>query len=487
MEKMKLSFFNETVSSIVEKIKSGELTSLEIVERSLADIKKRDGEINSFITVEEEAAKKRASDLDKLSKDEKATLPLLGIPIAVKDNICTKGTTTTCASKILGDFNPPYDADVVERLKAAGAVIIGKANLDEFAMGSSTENSSKGITRNPKNTDYIPGGSSGGSAAAVGAAFVPLSLGSDTGGSIRQPASHCGVVGLKPTYGRVSRYGLVAFASSLDQIGPFSEDVRDAGLLLSVISGEDKRDSTNGGKPFVQEDSIYSEDLAGMKIGIPKEYFGEGISDSVRKSVENVIEELKGRGAETVEVSLPNVKYAIATYYIICTAEASSNLARYDGVKYGTRAENPTSLLDMYKRTRQEGFGDEVKRRIMLGTYVLSSGYYDAYYLKGAKVRTLISQDFDNVFKDCDAIVSPVTPTPPFKLGEKIDDPLQMYLTDIYTVSANLAGIPAISIPCGDDNGLPIGVQFMAPKWREDTLLKLGYATQKSVGGGFSS
>ncbi len=482
-----MSFFNETVSAIVDKIKNGELTSVEVVEKSFKEIEERDGVINAFISIQKENALKRAADLDKLPIEEKAKLPLLGIPIAVKDNICTKGTPTTCASKILGDFTPPYDAHVVEKLKSAGAVIVGKANLDEFAMGSSTENSSKGITRNPKNTDYIPGGSSGGSAAAVGADFVPLSLGSDTGGSIRQPASHCGVVGLKPTYGRVSRYGLVAFASSLDQIGPMSNDVRDSGLLLSVISGEDKRDSTNAGIDFIHDDDLYTEDLKGMKIGIPKEYFGEGISDSVRSSVENVIKELKNRGAETVDVSLPNVKYAIATYYIICTAEASSNLARYDGVKYGKRAENPDSLLDMYKRTRQEGFGDEVKRRIMLGTYVLSSGYYDAYYLKGAKVRTLISQDFNNVFESCDAIVSPVTPTAPFKLGEKIDDPLQMYLTDIYTVSANLAGIPAISIPCGDDNGLPIGVQFMAPKWKEDTLLKLGYATQSALSGGKAS
>jgi aspartyl-tRNA(Asn)/glutamyl-tRNA(Gln) amidotransferase subunit A len=356
---------------------------------------------------------------------------------------------------------------------------VGKTNLDEFAMGSTTETSFSGITRNPHNPKHIPGGSSGGSAAAVAAGMVPLALGSDTGGSIRQPSSHCGVAGLKPTYGRVSRYGLVAFASSLDQIGPLASDVRDIGYLLSVISRSDNRDSTCANKPFLHDTALYTENMQGLTIGVPREYFGEGLSDSVRTIITSLIDKLKHAGAAVIDVSLPNVSYGIATYYLICTAEASSNLARYDGVKYGYRAQNAKTLAEMYTATRQEGFGAEVKRRIMLGTYVLSSGYYDAYYLKAAKVRTLIAQDFDTAFTQCDAVISPVTPTPAFAIGEKCDDPLTMYLTDIYTVSANLAGIPGISVPCGTDNGLPVGVQFMAPKWREDTLLRLGFASQE--------
>jgi aspartyl-tRNA(Asn)/glutamyl-tRNA(Gln) amidotransferase subunit A len=448
----------------------------------LEAIKNKDSEVNAFISVQAEKALKRAEQLDALDVSQKAAMPLCGIPVAVKDNICTRDVPTTCASKMLSGFVPPYSATVVEALENAGAVIIGKTNLDEFAMGSTTENSYFGMTRNPCDLGHIPGGSSGGSAAAVAADFVPAALGSDTGGSIRLPSAYCGVVGLKPTYGRVSRYGLVAFASSLDQIGPMARDARDIGLLLSVISAPDGRDSTYAGKRFIDDPAIYSGTAEKLIIGVPKEYFGEGLSAPVRSSIESLKQKLSGVGATFVDVSLPNLNSGIATYYIVCTAEASSNLARYDGVKYGLRSDKAASLIDMYQNTRQEGFGAEVKRRIMLGTYVLSSGYYDAYYLKASKVRTLIARDFDSVFERCDAIISPVAATTAFAVGEKSDDPLSMYLTDIYTVSANLAGIPGISVPCGTSGNLPIGVQFMAPKWREDTLLKLGFATQTLAG-----
>ena len=473
-----MPFFSEPISSVTGKICDGKLQCIDIVNTSLENISKGEKDIHAFISLQPDIALKRAEQLDALSKAEKSKKPLLGIPVAVKDNMCTRDIPTTCGSKILKSFVPPYNAYVIDALENAGAVIVGKTNCDEFAMGSTTELSAMGLTRNPNNPEHIPGGSSGGSAAAVAADFVPVALGSDTGGSIRQPSSHCGVVGLKPTYGRVSRYGLVAFASSLDQIGPIAQDTRDIGLLISILSGADERDSTYAGKQFEQVTGLYSESVKGLKVGIPREYFGEGLSGTVRNGIEGLIEKLRSSGAKFIELSLPNVQYAIAAYYIICTAEASSNLARYDGVKYGMRAEKPESLIDMYKKTRQKGFGTEVKRRIMLGTYVLSSGYYDAYYLQAAKVRTLITRDFENVFKRCDALISPVAPTPAFKLGEKCNDPLQMYLTDIYTVSANLAGIPGISVPCCKDGDLPIGAQFMAPKWREDTLLKLAFATQ---------
>ncbi len=477
-----MSFFDKPISEITRQICTGGLRCVDLVDRAIENINIRENSINAFITLDFDKARKRAERLDRLSVEEKSQKPLIGIPIAVKDNICTVDYPTTCASEMLSSFRPPYNASVVEALERAGAIIIGKTNLDEFAMGSSTEISIRGVTRNPRNPDYICGGSSGGSAAAVAADFVPCALGSDTGGSIRQPSSHCGVVGLKPTYGRVSRYGLVAFASSLDQIGPLAKDVRDIGLLLSIIAGNDERDSTCAGKPFENTADLYTGTVKGVTVGVPKEYFGEGLSESVRTAIKNLIEKLKDAGAEIVDVSLPNVQNAVATYYIICTAEASSNLARYDGVKYGMRTKNPTSLIDMYKKTRREGFGREVKRRIMLGTYVLSSGYYDAYYLKAAKVRTLITQEFERAFSHCDAVISPIAPTAAFKLGEKCNDPLQMYLTDIYTVSANLAGIPGISVPCGEDDGLPIGAQFMAPKWREDVLLRISFAAQKAIG-----
>ena len=474
-----MTFFDEPVAEVVAKLLRGNGNSRDLVERAIGRIRESDGRIHSFISVQPEAALSRAQELDKLPAGAKNSMPLFGIPVAVKDNICTQDVATTCASKILENFVPPYNATVVEALTAAGAVIVGKTNLDEFAMGSSTENSYFGATKNPNNPDYIPGGSSGGSAAAVAAGFVPLAIGSDTGGSIRQPCCHCGVAGLKPTYGRVSRYGLVAFASSLDQIGPIAMDVRDIGLLLSVISNLDKRDSTCAGKQFASEPGLYTGGVSGLTVGVPAEYFSEGLSPDVRRLIESAMAKLKNAGCKIVNVSLPNLGYGIATYYIVCTAEASSNLARYDGVKYGFRAKDPKSLTDMYQSTRREGFGAEVKRRIMLGTYVLSSGYYDAYYLKAARVRTLISRDFDTAFAKCDAVISPVAPSPAFKIGEKCDDPLQMYLTDIYTVSANLAGIPGISVPCGKVGGLPVGVQFMAPKWREDTLIKLGFAVQE--------
>jgi aspartyl-tRNA(Asn)/glutamyl-tRNA(Gln) amidotransferase subunit A len=467
------------VSTIVARYRQGGQKIRDMVAETLERIRTKDAAIRSFVSVQPEAALAAAEKLDKIPVDKRSRYPLLGVCIAVKDNICTEGIPTTCASRMLQSFVPPYSATVVDALVNAGAVIVGKTNLDEFAMGSSTENSFFGATRNPHDPDRIPGGSSGGSAAAVAAGLVPLALGSDTGGSIRQPCSHCGVCGLKPTYGRVSRYGLVAFASSLDQIGPIAADVRDLGLLLSVISVPDKRDSTCAGMQFADSSDLYSGNASGLTVGVPKEYFAEGLSAEVGSAIKGLLGKLTAAGCRTVEVSLPNLGYGIATYYIICTAEASSNLARYDGVKYGYRSKNPSaSLIDMYQATRKEGFGAEVKRRIMLGTYVLSSGYYDAYYLKAARVRTLIARDFDNAFTQCDAVISPVAPTTAFRIGEKCDDPLQMYLTDIYTVSANLAGIPGISVPCGSHNGLPIGVQFMAPKWREDTLLKLGYTAQ---------
>ncbi len=473
-------FFDRAIVDIVRETVAGGRSCRDAIEAAIAHIEEGDKTIRAFSSVVAGRARERARELDALPAAEKGRKTLLGIPIAVKDNICTLDTPTTCASRMLRDFTPPYNAAVVEALEEAGAIIVGKTNLDEFAMGSSTETSALGVTRNPHDPDHVPGGSSGGSAAAVAAGFAPVALGSDTGGSIRQPASFCGVVGMKPTYGRVSRYGLVAFASSLDQIGPLAARVEDAGLLLAAIAGPDSRDSTCAGAPFDNHAALYDEDIRGLRIGVPAEYFGEGLAAPVRESIEAVQKELGNRGAELTGISLPHVQNAIATYYILCTAEASSNLARYDGVKYGYRSPGKNDLFDMYRATREEGFGPEVKRRIMLGTYVLSSGYYDAYYLKAARVRTLIARDFDKAFERCDAIISPVSPTLAFRIGEKTSDPLQMYLNDIYTVSANLAGIPGISVPCGFSGSLPIGVQFMAPKWREDTLVRLGFAVQQS-------
>ncbi|MGM0444423.1 MAG: Asp-tRNA(Asn)/Glu-tRNA(Gln) amidotransferase subunit GatA [Fibrobacterota bacterium] len=465
-----MAFFDRPVSAVAQDVAAGTVTARSLVEKSLAAITEKNSDLNIFNTVNADAALRRADELDSRSAEEKKDMPLCGIPVALKDNICTEGLRTTCSSRMLDTFVPPYDAHVTEQLTAAGAVIVGKTSMDEFAMGSSNENSYYGAVKNPVNPDCVPGGSSGGSAAAVAADMVPLALGSDTGGSIRQPASHCGVVGMKPTYGLVSRYGLVAFASSLDQIGPLAARVDDASLLLSVISGEDRRDSTNSGRSYVHSPEGM-KDLSGVRIGLPREYFSDDLSAGVREKIDAVRKKMADAGAEIVDVHLPTVAHAIAAYYVIATAEASSNLARFDGVKYGHRTEeNVQSLAQMYAKTRSEGFGAEVKRRILLGTYVLSSGYYDAYYLKAAKVRTLITQDFEKAFQSCDLILSPVTPAPAFKIGEKISDPVEMYLTDIYTVSANLAGIPGISVPAGTVDGLPVGAQLMAPDWAETTL-----------------
>ncbi|PIQ89984.1 MAG: Asp-tRNA(Asn)/Glu-tRNA(Gln) amidotransferase GatCAB subunit A [Candidatus Omnitrophica bacterium CG11_big_fil_rev_8_21_14_0_20_42_13] len=408
---------------------------------------------------------------------------LLGaIPVSIKDNICVKDEATTCASKILGGFKPPYDAEVISRLKESGAILWGKTNMDEFAFGSSTENSFYGATSNPHNLNYVPGGSSGGSAAAVAADETIISIGSDTGGSIRQPASFCGVVGLKPTYGRVSRYGLIAFASSLDQIGPITKNVEDSALTLNVISGYDPKDSTSAdiAKPdFIK---ALGKDIKGLKAGLPKEYFTSGIDPQVKKSLDEAISVLKAKGVEFIPISLPHTEYAVAVYYIIATAEASSNLARFDGVQYGYRQINKEGIIGMYRATRGNGFGQEAKRRVILGTYVLSSGYYDAYYLRALKVRTLIKKDFDDAFKEIDCVITPTSPTAAFRKGEKIENPLSMYLSDIYTISANLAGIPAISIPCGfTKEGLPVGLQILARPFDEETLFKTAFSYEQAT------
>ncbi|MFQ5449396.1 MAG: Asp-tRNA(Asn)/Glu-tRNA(Gln) amidotransferase subunit GatA [Nitrospinaceae bacterium] len=438
--------------------------------------------VRAYVHLTRDLALEQARAADKkIAAGEDA--PLLGIPLALKDLICLEGTRTTCASRILDQFVSPYDATAAARLKASGAVIVGKTNMDEFAMGSSTENSWHHPTMNPWKMDRVPGGSSGGSAAAVAAHECLASLGSDTGGSIRQPAGFCGVTGLKPTYGRVSRFGLVAFASSFDQIGPLTKTVEDAAWILNVIGGKDPMDSTSAEVPLPDFTQALNRGVQGLRMGIPKEYFTSGISPEVEQAILEAVKTLESLGMEKVEVSLPHTKYAVATYYILACAEASTNLSRYDGVKYGYRSQQSGNLLDMYMNTREEGFGEEVKRRIMLGTFVLSSGYYDAYYLKGQKVRTLIKNDFEEAYKKCDLIIAPISPVPPFKLGEKMDDPLQMYLSDIFTISANLAGIPALSIPCGftSGEGLPIGLQLMGRHFDEATLLTAGHAFQKNT------
>jgi len=407
---------------------------------------------------------------------------LSGIPVLIKDNICVSGEETTCSSRILTDFKPPYDATVVKKLKAAGAYLIGKSNMDEFAFGSSCETSCYGPTRNPWDLDRIPGGSSGGSAAAVAADETIMAIGSDTGGSIRQPAALCGVVGMKPTYGRVSRYGLIAFASSLDQIGPITKDVEDAALLLGVIAGYDEMDSTSVDMPVPDYKRSLVKDVKGLRIGVPKEYFIKGIDKDVEASVRKAIGVLKDLGAEIKDITLPHTEYAVATYYIVAPAEASSNLARFDGVQYGLRDKGARNIIDMYIKSRSEGFGNEAKRRILLGTYCLSTGYYDAYYLKAQKVRTKIREDFDRAFKDCDVIITPTSPTPAFKIGERMNDPLSMYLSDIFTIPANLAGLPAISVPCGLTAGaLPIGLQIMAKPFDEETMLRAAYTFEQST------
>jgi len=458
-----------------------QFSSVELTEAVFKHIDKVEDKVQAFVHLTKDSALNQAREADqKIAAGEDA--PLLGIPLALKDLICTEGLRTTCSSRMLDQFVSPYDATVVKQLKAAGAVIIGKTNMDEFAMGSSNENSWHHPTFNPWAQDRVPGGSSGGSAAAVAAHQCMASLGSDTGGSIRQPASFCGVTGLKPTYGRVSRFGLVAFASSLDQIGPLTKTVEDAALLMNVISGKDPLDSTSAEIALPDFTQALSKGVKGLKIGIPKEYFTSGMAPEVERAVQDAIKTLESLGMEKVEVSLPHTQYAVATYYILACAEASTNLSRYDGVRYGHRSEQSDNLQDMYLNTRSEGFGEEVKRRIILGTFVLSSGYYDAYYLKGQKARTLIKQDFEEAYKKCDLIVAPTCPAPAFKLGEKMDDPLQMYLADIYTISANLAGIPALSIPCGfSSESLPIGLQLMGKHFDEETLLQVGHHFQQAT------
>jgi aspartyl-tRNA(Asn)/glutamyl-tRNA(Gln) amidotransferase subunit A len=449
--------------------------SRQSVEFSVNAAERLNDSLNAFLEVDRDSALARAAEV------ENGGGALAAVPIAVKDNICVRGMQASCGSHILGDYHPPYNATVIERLLDAGAVVIGKTNCDEFAMGSSNENSAFGPVRNPWDTSRVPGGSSGGSAAAVAAGIVPVALGSDTGGSVRQPASLCGVLGLKPTNGRNSRYGLVAFASSLDQVGIFAREVNDVARVLGVIAGHDDHDSTSADVPVPDYtaalDSNLKGDLKGARIGFPRALFGKGLDQEVGKAVRDVVDVYRELGAEIVDVELPNAGYAIAVYYIIATAEASSNLARFDGVRYGFRAEDAPELRQMYRKTRAEGFGAEVKRRIMLGTYVLSAGYYDAYYRKAQQVRTLIKNDFLNAFKNCDALITPTAPTPAFALGEKVDDPLAMYLNDIYTVTANLAGIPGLSVPCGLSSArLPIGYQLLGPYWSVPTLLKLAHS-----------
>ncbi len=482
-----MKLYELTAYEIHDLLIKGKATATEVVRAILDRVEKVENKLNSYVTLMEEVLGK-AKEVDELLRAEKPISALMGIPMAIKDNICFKGATTTCSSKILEGFKPPYNATVVEKLMEEGVILIGKTNMDEFAMGSSTETSYNGATRNPWDLDTIPGGSSGGSASAVSSGEATLALGSDTGGSIRQPASFCGVVGMKPTYGRVSRYGLVAFASSLDQIGPITKDVRDCALLMNCICGYDERDSTSAKLEVPDFTKSLKEDIKGLRIGLPKEYFGEGIDPEVERAVENAVKTLEGLGAIFEEVSLPHTEYGIATYYLIAPSEASSNLARYDGVRYGYRAgirgkgDKNTDIIGMYERTRSEGFGDEVKRRIMLGTYVLSAGYYDAYYLKALKVRTLIKRDFDEAFKRFDCLITPTSPTPAFRIGEKIDDPLKMYLSDIFTISANLAGIPGISIPCGfSKEGLPIGLQILGKPFDEETILRVAYTFEQST------
>ena len=464
-----------SASSIKEKIINREISAQEVVEDLFEWIALKEPSVKAYLTLDKEGALAKAKQIDeKLSNSGKVGL-LAGIPVAIKDNICTSGMKTTCASKILEDFTPPYDAFVVKRIKEEDAVIIGKTNLDEFAMGSSNENSAFHVTRNPWNTDCIPGGSGGGSAAAVTANMAFMALGSDTGGSVRQPSSFCGNVGCKPTYGRISRYGLVAFASSLDQIGSVTKDVSDAALLLQVVSGHDAYDSTSANLGVPDYIAGINSTNDNLRIGVPKEFFGEGLNPEIKNAIINALEIYKKNGAEIVDLSLPHCGYAVATYYIIATAEASSNLARYDGVRYGHRSQlSEDNIIDMYSRVRAEGFGSEVKRRILLGNYVLSAGFYEAYYMKASKVRNLIKDDFEDAFKKVDCIISPTCPSPAFKIGEKVTDPLEMYLSDIYTIPANLVGIPGISIPCGfTTTGLPIGMQIMGKHFEEEKILKI--------------
>lgn len=473
-----------TIHDLHTLLKERKISSVELTRHYLDYIAKVDPELRAFVTVTEEQALAQAEEADRLLSSGEYTGTLTGIPMALKDLLCTKGIKTTCSSKMLEDFVPPYDATVVERLDQAGAVMLGKLNMDEFAMGSSTESSRFFTTRNPWDTSRVPGGSSGGAAAAVAAGEAAFTLGSDTGGSIRQPASFCGVVGLKPTYGRVSRYGLIAFASSLDQIGPFTMDVRDCAIVLKAIAGHDPMDSTSGDIEVPDYEKCLTGDIKGIRIGIPREYFSEGIRSDIKEKVMDALKIMEGLGAVCEEMSLPHTEYALPAYYLVAPAEASSNLARYDGVGFGYRDGEAADIISMYTNTRSEGFGPEVKRRIMLGTYALSSGYYDAYYLKALKVRTLIKQDFDKAFEKYDVFVTPTTPTTAFKVGEKVDDPVAMYQSDLLTVPANMAGVPAISLPCGLVDGLPVGLQIIAKPFAEDMLLRVAHAYEQNRGTG---
>ena len=477
-----MKLYELTIKKAHQLLKKKEISSQELTRAVLDRIDAVEKRVGAYITVDRKMALAQAKIADEeISRGN--ILPLTGIPLALKDLICTKGLRTTCASKILENFVPPYDATVVKKLKKQRAVIVGKSNMDEFAMGSSNEHSGIKLTRNPWDLTRIPGGSSGGSAAAIAADMCIGSLGSDTGGSIRQPASHCGVVGMKPTYGRVSRFGLVAFASSLDQIGPLTKDVTDCAILMNVICGYDSADSTSVPEKVPDYTASLNNGLKGMVVGIPKEYSAaEGLDPDVSDSIKQAVKKIQELGAGCVNVSLPHTEYAVAAYYVIAPSEASSNLARYDGVKYGYRDKNKKSLMEMYKSTRSKGFGSEVQRRIILGTYSLSAGYYDAYYGKASQVRTLIIEDFKKAFKGCDVILSPVAPTPAFKIKEKVDDPLTMYLSDIFTLSANLAGIPGISVPCGfSSTGLPIGLQIMAKHFEEEKLFKVAYNFEQAT------
>ena len=469
-----------TVHELQDKLENKEITVTDITKAYIENIKKKEEKIGAFVTILEDEALKNAEEIQNKIESGEIKNSLAGIPIGIKDNICTKGVKTTCSSKMLENFISPYDATVMEKINAENMVMLGKLNMDEFAMGGSTEYSYFHITRNPWNLNKVPGGSSGGSAAAVAANLVPWSLGSDTGGSIREPASFCGVVGLKPTYGLVSRYGLVAFASSLDQIGPITKDVKDCAMLLNVIAGHDERDSTSANVEKQDYVKALKNDVKGLKIGIPKEFFGEGINQEVKESLEKAIEKYKELGAEVEECSLDIAKYSLAAYYIIACAEASSNLGRFDGIRYTYRTKEYSNLKELYKKTRSEGFGPEVKRRIILGTYVLSSGYYDAYYKKAQKVRTLVMNEFKKAFEKYDILLTPTSPTVAFDIGSKSNNPLEMYLADICTVSVNIAGLPAISIPCGKDTeGMPIGMQLIGKRFDEQAILNAAYTFEQ--------
>lgn len=479
-----MKLYELSAAQLAKMLRNKEITSVELTKAVFDRIDEVESKVDSYLYLNKEAALAKAAEIDAKLTNGEVLAPLAGIPIAIKDNISTKGMPTTCASRMLVNYTPVFNATVMDKLEGQGAIILGKLNMDEFAMGSSTENSYFKTTKNPHNIECVPGGSSGASAACIAAGEAILSLGSDTGGSIRQPASLCGVVGLKPTYGSVSRFGLVAFASSLDQIGPFGKTVEDVALLQDAISGHDKMDATSADREYTSLFDNLNDDIKGLRIGVPKEYFGEGVKPEIKESVMASVKALEAKGAEIVEISLPSTDYALSAYYIIACAEASSNLARYDGVKYGFRAENTNGLVDMYEKTRSEGFGREVKRRIMLGTFVLSSGYYDAYYKRAKLLQKKIEVEFNKAFESCDVIITPTSPCEAFKIGEKSSNPLEMYASDICTVTVNIAGLPAVSVPCGySEAGLPYGMQIIGKKFDEQTILNTALAHEKLVGG----